>query len=98
MAGKLSDLNPPKGYTIAREGKDGMAGFVKGSAEVQLEPDGDACILHYTVSARIGGRLAPLGARLINSTAMKYASSFFSNFNDIMSGTDEEQARSEERR
>jgi len=92
MAGKLSDLNPPKGYTIAGEGKGGMAGFVKGSAEVQLEPDEDACILHYTVSAQIGGRLAQLGARLINSTAMKYASSFFSNLNEIMSGEDDEQA------
>src|SRR5699024_12617632 len=95
VAGIMSDLHPPEGKTLSGEGKGGMAGFVRGSAEEQLDPDEGSCSLHYTVSAQIGGRLAQLGARLINSTAMKYASSFFSNLNEIMSGTDEEQAGEE---
>ena len=67
----LSDLDPPNGYTISGEGSGGMAGFAKGGANVTLEPDGDATILHYVVKAEIGGKLAQMGSRLIDSTAKK---------------------------
>lgn len=86
MAGTLMDLDPPNGYTLKGEGKGGVAGFAKGSAQVRLEQDGDGTILHYTVAADIGGKLAQLGARLINSTAMKFASEFFGNFSRIVAG------------
>jgi carbon monoxide dehydrogenase subunit G len=86
MAGTLTDLDPPHGYTLRGEGKGGVAGFAKGSAQVKLEADGDATILHYTVSADIGGKLAQLGARLINSTAMKFAEQFFANFSRVVAG------------
>jgi carbon monoxide dehydrogenase subunit G len=86
MAGTLTDLDPPNGYTLRGEGKGGVAGFAKGSAQVRLEADGDATILHYTVSADIGGKLAQLGARLINSTAMKFAEQFFANFGRVVAG------------
>jgi carbon monoxide dehydrogenase subunit G len=86
MVGTLMDLDPPHGYTLRGEGKGGMAGFAKGSAQVRLEADGDATILHYTVAADIGGKLAQLGARLINSTAMKFAEEFFGNFSRAVAG------------
>lgn len=86
MAGTLSDLDPPNGYTLKGEGKGGMAGFAKGSAQIRLEEQGDETILHYTVAADIGGKLAQLGARLINSTAMKFAGEFFSNFSRAVAG------------
>ena len=76
----LSDFDPPNGYTITGEGSGGMAGFAKGSAAVKLEADGDATILHYTVKAEIGGKLAQLGQRLIGGTAKKMADEFFANF------------------
>jgi carbon monoxide dehydrogenase subunit G len=86
FAGKvlLSDLDPPNGYTISGEGSGGMAGFAKGSAKVTLEPDGDATILHYTVAAEIGGKLAQMGSRLIDSTAKKLAGDFFAKFGEIV--------------
>lgn len=86
LAGTLSDLDPPNGYTLKGEGKGGVAGFAKGSAQVRLEEDGDATILHYTVKADIGGKLAQLGARLINSTAMKFSGDFFKKFNHVVTG------------
>lgn len=52
---RLSDLDPPNGYRIAGEGQGGVAGFAKGSAIVRLEQDGDGTILHYEVSAQVGG-------------------------------------------
>ena len=82
----LSDLDPPNGYTITGEGSGGMAGFAKGSARVSLEAEGDATILHYTVKADIGGKLAQLGSRLIDGTAKKLAGEFFEKFGEIVGG------------
>ena len=76
----LSDLDPPNSYRISGEGKGGAAGFAKGGANVVLEADGDATILKYEVNATVGGKLAQLGARLIDGTAKKMAGEFFTNF------------------
>lgn len=86
FAGKviLSDFDPPNGYTITGEGTGGMAGFAKGSAMVKLEADGNATILHYTVKADVGGKLAQLGGRLIDATATKLAGEFFETFGGIV--------------
>lgn len=81
----LSDMDPPNGYTISGEGKGGVAGFAKGSAKVGLAPDGDGTILRYEVNASVGGKLAQIGARLIDATAKKMAEEFFNRFSAIVS-------------
>lgn len=79
----LKDLDPPNGYTIEGEGSGGVAGFARGGARVWLEEDGpDATILHYDVDAKVGGKLAQLGARLIDSTAKRLAGEFFAAFGE----------------
>jgi len=80
----LSDLDPPNGYKISGEGQGGVAGFAKGGAEVRLTPDGDATKLTYKVTAQVGGKLAQIGSRLIDSTARKYADDFFAKFAAIV--------------
>jgi carbon monoxide dehydrogenase subunit G len=80
----LSDLDPPNGYTISGEGQGGVAGFAKGSAKVRLEEDGSATILHYEVKADVGGKIAQLGARLIDGTARKLAGEFFEKFGAVV--------------
>ncbi|NBN62996.1 SRPBCC family protein [Pannonibacter tanglangensis] len=81
----LSELDPPKGYRIDGEGSGGVAGFARGGAKVWLEEDGpDATILHYEVDANVGGKLAQLGARLIDSTAKRLAGEFFKSFGEIV--------------
>lgn len=83
----LTNLNPPNGYTIAGEGKGGVAGFAKGGADVVLEEDGpDATLLKYTANADVGGKIAQLGSRLIESTSKKLAGHFFSTFREKMNG------------
>jgi carbon monoxide dehydrogenase subunit G len=77
---KLSDLDPPQSYTIAGEGTGGVAGFAKGSAKVNLAEDGDATVLSYAVQAHVGGKLAQIGSRLIDSVARKMAENFFARF------------------
>jgi carbon monoxide dehydrogenase subunit G len=76
----LSNLNPPESYTISGEGKGGVAGFAKGGADVHLAEDGDGTVLTYIANAQVGGKLAQLGSRLIDSTAKKLADQFFSRF------------------
>ncbi|MBD9555107.1 MULTISPECIES: carbon monoxide dehydrogenase subunit G [Ensifer] len=85
----LSNLNPPQSYTISGEGKGGIAGFAKGGADVALTEDGDETVLHYDVKAEIGGKLAQLGSRLIDSTAKKLAQQFFADFSAAVGGTAE---------
>ncbi|WP_105381260.1 SRPBCC family protein [Neorhizobium alkalisoli] len=77
----LSDVNPPESYTISGEGKGGIAGFAKGSATVTLVEDGPETLLRYSTTAQVGGKLAQLGSRLIDSTSQKLAGQFFADFN-----------------
>ena len=84
----LTNLNPPHSYTITGEGKGGIAGFAKGAADVSLTEDGpDATILTYVAKADVGGKLAQLGSRLLQSTSKKLAGEFFSSFNKKVSGS-----------
>ena len=63
-----------------------VAGFAKGEANVQLTPEGDSPKLSYGVKASIGGKLAQVGARLIDGVAKKMAEQFFNAFNKRASG------------
>ena len=77
----LSNLDPPKSYTISGEGKGGVAGFASGGADVALGEDGpDATVLKYTARGQVGGKLAQVGARLIDATAKQMADQFFAAF------------------
>lgn len=92
---KLENVNAPESYTISGEGKGGAAGFAKGGADVMLKEDGADTILTYTVNAQVGGKLAQIGGRLIDSTAKKYANDFFGKFVEIVSGPPREETTSE---
>lgn len=76
----LENLNPPLSYTITGEGKGGIAGFAKGGADVALAEVEGGTELTYSVDAKVGGKLAQLGSRLIDSTAKKLAGEFFETF------------------
>ncbi|WP_375785229.1 carbon monoxide dehydrogenase subunit G [Bradyrhizobium sp. Pha-3] len=81
----LSELDPPNSYRISGEGSGGIAGFAKGGAFVTLASEGsDVTVLTYAVEAQIGGRLAQLGGRLIDSTARKLAGEFFKSFGEVV--------------
>lgn len=82
FAGKvqLLDLDPPNGYRIEGEGQGGVAGFAKGGAVVRLVADGNETIMSYEVKANVGGKIAQLGARLIDASAKQMADAFFDRF------------------
>ena len=84
----LENLDPPNSYSIVGEGKGGIAGFAKGGANVRLsDAEGGGTQLDYDVDAKVGGKLAALGSRLIDSTAKKLASDFFTNFSKHVGGS-----------
>jgi uncharacterized protein len=76
----LTDMDPPNGYRISGEGKGGLAGFASGGADVKLEDAPGGTLLKYDVDAQVGGKLAMLGSRLIDSTAQSLATQFFEKF------------------
>lgn len=77
---RLENLNPPAGYTITGEGNGGAMGFAKGGADVQLAEAESGTLLTYQVKAQVGGKMAQLGARLIDATAKQMADQFFDRF------------------
>ena len=74
----LTQVAAPERYVLVGEGKGGVAGFAKGQAEVTLLATApEATQLDYKVTSCVGGKLAQLGARLIEGTAKGYAETFF---------------------
>jgi carbon monoxide dehydrogenase subunit G len=82
----LSSIRPPDSYSIAFEGQGGVAGFAKGSADVQLTAEGHSTRLGYKVKANVGGKLAQIGSRLVDAAAHKVANDFFVAFNEKVAG------------
>ena len=83
---ELDISSSPEKLSLSGEGDGGVAGFAKGGADVELINHGETTVLRYSAKAETGGKIAQLGARLIESTAKKLSKSFFANFEKIMDG------------
>lgn len=83
----LSDIDVGRSYRISGEGEGGAMGFARGTAEVTLVPRGEATLLCYAVKAQVGGKIAQLGARLVDTTAKWMADQFFARFAAAAAGT-----------
>jgi len=77
---QMTNIQAPNGYTINFDGQGGVAGFGKGSADVALTPDGANTLLKYNARATVGGKMAQVGARLIDAAAGKITDDFFKAF------------------
>lgn len=86
----LTDLQPPQSYSMTFEGSGGAAGFGKGGAHVDLLTDSVGTRLVYRSHAQVGGRLAQVGARLIDGVARKMAEDFFGRFTEAVVGPQEQ--------
>ncbi|MCV3270754.1 CoxG family protein [Roseobacter sinensis] len=82
----LSDMVENESLTISGEGKGGAAGFAKGGAEVRMTAKDGGTELSYDVEAKVGGKLAQLGSRIIDGFAKKMADQFFSNLQAVLEG------------
>ena len=82
----LSDLILENSLKLKGEGKGGAAGFAKGEARVNMSEENGLTTLSYTVNAKVGGKLAQLGSRIIDGFAKKMADQFFENFKATVEG------------
>jgi len=83
----LSELDAPNGYTLTGQGQGGAAGFAKMGAKVSLSEDQNETVLKYVANAEIGGKLASVGSRLVQTVAKKNADDFFAAFARQLGGT-----------
>ncbi len=65
---KLSDIKAPESYHMLVDGQ-GAPGFVKGEGNANLTEQEGKTLLHYDGDAQVGGRIASVGQRLIESSA-----------------------------
>lgn len=80
----LNTDGAPDAFSLTGQGNGGAAGHAKGGADVILEDQDGATLLKYTAKADVGGKIAQLGSRLIQSTAKKLAAKFFKSFAEVM--------------
>jgi carbon monoxide dehydrogenase subunit G len=92
----MSDMVENQSLTITGEGKGGAAGFAKGGASVTLTPCDEGTVLAYDVDAKVGGKLAQLGSRLIDGFAKKMADQFFANLQEQIEGPAEPDAEDDD--
>lgn len=77
---KMSDVKPPHSYSIAFDGRGGVAGFGSGAAVVLLSQEENGTRLRYKAQAQVGGKLAQVGSRLIDAVAARITEDFFTAF------------------
>lgn len=82
----VSNIVEMQSLTLSGEGKGGAAGFAKGAADVRLEDSETGTRLVYEVEAKVGGKLAQLGSRIVDGFAKKMADQFFARFEEVLEG------------
>ena len=76
----IEDPDPPRSYFLDVSARGGGAGFGSGRAEVKLREVSEGTCLTYQVKGTIGGKLAQIGTRLIQSFSRKMTRTFFDRF------------------
>ena len=69
---ELADVMAPESYRLIVEGK-GPAGHVTGEGEIRLAQENGVTVMHYAGDARIGGKIAAVGQRLLDVAAKQIA-------------------------
>ena len=89
----MKDVVEGESCTLSGEGKGGAAGFAKGDAHVRLSPgENGGTLLRYEVDAKVGGKLAQLGSRIVDGFARRMAGEFFTRFQAEIEGPSPEDA------
>ena len=72
----IVDKQAPTEYTLQVEGSGGP-GFVKGSARITLEANGDSTNVKVDGEGQVGGMLAGVGQRMLPGVAKMLMNQFF---------------------
>ena len=74
----ITDKSPPESFRLNVEGK-GKPGFLKGSGVLHFSPSQDGAEVQYAGEVQVGGAIAAVGQRLIDTTARMMIKRFFEN-------------------
>ena len=91
----LSDIDEPNGYSMVVDGR-GAPGFVKADAQVQLSESDGGTLMTYKSEARVGGKIASVGQRLLDSSAKAIIKQSLEGLNHIVSAEVESEETAEE--
>jgi carbon monoxide dehydrogenase subunit G len=73
---RLCDHAPPTGFTMHVNGQ-GKVGFVNGEGKISLSPNGSGTVVRYDGDVHVGGSIAAVGQRLIDTTSKMMIKRFF---------------------
>jgi len=82
---KLTEPNPPQSFRMQVDG-NGKIGFLKGEGAIQLTPDTSGTLLTYDGDVQLGGTLAAVGQRLVDTTSKMMLKRFFSKLSEVAKG------------
>jgi carbon monoxide dehydrogenase subunit G len=80
---EMLDLVAPDSFRLKINGQ-GTTGFVNASAKVDLEAAGDSTLIHYDSDAQVGGRIAGVGQRLLDSSARSIVQQSLDGFHELV--------------
>jgi uncharacterized protein len=79
---RITDQQPPANFRIIVEGT-GKIGFMKGEGLMKLEPNDQTTAVNYEGDVQVGGTIAAVGQRLIDSTSKMLIKKFFDKLSTI---------------
>ena len=78
---RLADQNPPESFRLMVEGT-GKIGFLKGEGLLNLTPQADSTEVKYEGDVQVGGTIASVGQRLLDTTSKMIIKKFFEKLSE----------------
>jgi carbon monoxide dehydrogenase subunit G len=79
---RIADPNPPTSFRLIVEAS-GKIGFVNGDGLLTLSPCSSATTVQFDGEVHLGGTIASVGQRLLNTTAKMLIKRFFKKLADV---------------
>ena len=87
---RITDQLPPASFRLIVEGS-GKIGFLKGEGLLLLRPDGDSSSIAYEGEVQVGGTIAAVGQRLVDTTSKLLIKKFFERLAEISAASQKAQ-------
>jgi carbon monoxide dehydrogenase subunit G len=82
---RIEEKKPPESITLQAQGKGGP-GWVKGTARIQISPEGEGSELQCESEGQVGGLIAQVGSRLVEAVGKKMQDEFFRKLGQQLEG------------
>jgi carbon monoxide dehydrogenase subunit G len=84
---RIADQNPPSSFKLIVEGQ-GKIGHMKGEGAISLKSGNDSMTeVNYDGDVQVGGTIAAVGSRLVDTTAKLMIKKFFEKFSSLVSAS-----------